>query len=97
MTIPAKLIQMSARVTTKPVTNTINLTIQTGTYQELLKTATVSPVLKNEDTLSKENYRPISVLTVFSKIFERYYLRDWSLLIPGTRAEGNIIFSPKNS
>ena len=25
------------------------------------------------------------------------YLRDWSLLIPGTGAEGNIIFSSKNS
>ena len=24
-------------------------------------------------------------------------VRDWSLLIPGTGAEGNIIFSPKNS
>ena len=24
-------------------------------------------------------------------------IRDWSLLIPGTGAEGNIIFSPKNS
>ena len=72
-TIPAKLIQMSAGVITKPITNIINLTIQTGTYPELLKTATVSPVFKKEDPLSKENYRPISVLTVFSKIFERYY------------------------
>ena len=71
--IPAKLIQMSAGVITKPITNIINLTIQTGTFPELLKTATVSPVFKKEDPLSKENYRPISVLTVFSKIFERYY------------------------
>ena len=70
-TIPAKLIQMSAGVITKPITNIINLTIQTCTYPELLKTATVSPVFKQEDPLSKENYRPISVVTVFSKIFER--------------------------
>ena len=75
-TIPAKLIQMSAGVITKPITNIINLTIQTGTYPELLKTATVSPVFKKEDPLSKENYRPISVLTVFSKIFERYYQNE---------------------
>ena len=71
-TIPTKLIQMSAGVITKPITNIINLTIQTGTYPELLKTATVSPVFKKENPLSKENYRPISVLTVFLKIFERY-------------------------
>ena len=64
---------MSAGVITKPITNISNLTIQTGTFPELLKAATVSPVFKKEDPLSKENYRPISVLTVFSKIFERYY------------------------
>ena len=72
-TIPTKLIQMSAGVITKPTTNIISLTIQTGTFPELLKTATVSPVFKKEDPLSKENYRPISVLTVSSKIFEKYY------------------------
>ena len=66
-TIPTKLIQMSAGVITKPITSIVNLTIQTGTYPELLKTATVSPVFKKEDPLSKENYRPISVLTVFLK------------------------------
>ena len=66
-TIPTKLIQMSAGVITKPITSIVNLTIQTGTYPELLKTATVSPVFKKEDPLSKENFRPISVLTVFLK------------------------------
>ena len=68
-----KCLLVSAGVITKPITNIINLTIQTGTFPELLKTATVSPVFKKEDPLSKENYRPISVVTVFSKIFERYY------------------------
>ena len=78
-TIPAKLIQMSAGVITKPITNIINLTIQTGTYPELLKTVTVSPVFKKEDPLSKENYRPISLLDIFSKISERY---DLNQLLP---------------
>ena len=64
---------MSAGAITKPITNIIYLNIQTGTYPELLKTATVSPVFKKEDPLSKENHRPFSVRTVFSKIFERYY------------------------
>ena len=47
-TIPAKLIQMSTGVITKPITNIINLSIQTGTYPELLKTATVTPVFRIE-------------------------------------------------
>ena len=64
---------MSACIITKPITNIIYLTIQAGTYPEVLKTATVSPIFIKEDPLSKENYRPVSVLTVLSKIFERYY------------------------
>ena len=54
-TIPAKLIQISAGVIRRPITNIINLTIQTGTYPKLLRIATVSPVFKKEDPLSKEN------------------------------------------
>ena len=46
-TIPAKLIKISTGVITKPITN-INLTIQACTDPELLKTATVSPVLKKK-------------------------------------------------
>ena len=30
-------------------------------------------------------------------IHDKVPFRDWSLLIPGTGVEGNIIFSPKNS
>ncbi len=32
--------------------------------------ANVSPVFKTNDQFTKENYRPISVLCAFSKIFE---------------------------
>ena len=38
------------------------------------KIACVTPVFKKEDRLDKKNYRPISVLNVFSKIFERFIL-----------------------
>ena len=37
-----------------------------------MKKATITPVHKKSDTLKCQNYRPISVLPFFSKIFERY-------------------------
>ena len=39
----------------------------------LLKKAQVTPLHKKNDPLSKTNYRPVSVLPVFSKIFEKVF------------------------
>lgn len=39
-------------------------------FPDILKYADVSPVYKKSDNLMKDNYRPISVLTSTSKIFE---------------------------
>ncbi len=39
-------------------------------FFRLSKMANVSPVFKIKDKFTKENYRPISVVCAFSKIFE---------------------------
>ena len=36
-----------------------------------MKLADITPVLKKKDPLRKENYRPVSILSAISKIFER--------------------------
>ena len=36
-----------------------------------LKLANVTPVFKNDAGTSKDNYRPVSILPKFSKIFEK--------------------------
>ena len=43
-------------------------------FPNVEKEASVTPVFKTEDRQIKTNYRPISVLNVFSKIFERFLL-----------------------
>ena len=35
-----------------------------------MKKAEVSPLYKKQDNLSKKNYRPVSVLTSLSKVYE---------------------------
>ena len=41
-----------------------------------MKEAYITPVFKKDDRLRKENYRPISILNTFSKVFERYILEQ---------------------
>jgi hypothetical protein len=47
------------------------LVLNTGVFPDRLKYATVTPIHQKGDTYSMSNYRPISILTAFSKIFER--------------------------
>ena len=44
-----------------------------------LKVSDVSPVLKKDDALKTKNYKPVSVLPVVSKIFERLMYKQMSL------------------
>ena len=49
----------------------INKCISIKSFQYELKVADVIPVFKKEDPNNKVNYRPISLLPITSKIFER--------------------------
>jgi hypothetical protein len=49
------------------------LSIDTGVFPDSLKKAQVTPLHKKNDPLSKTNHRPVSVLPVFSKMFEKVF------------------------
>jgi len=48
-----------------------NKSILSGTFPTRLNYAIIKPLLKKRDKENVANYRPISLLTSFSKIFER--------------------------
>ncbi|XP_045479783.1 uncharacterized protein LOC123684536 [Harmonia axyridis] len=58
-------------VVAKPLADLINLSVNTGKFPSILKIASVIPVLKKNDPSNIANYRPISLLSVFSKVFEK--------------------------
>ena len=81
------------------MTYIFNLSISTGRYVDDWKRARVIPVYKTEDRTKCENYRPISILPIISKLFEKevfgqlyQYLIDNSLL---SRFQSG--FRPKHS
>ena len=73
--IPPKLIKLGSKIISEPLSHLINETIiNQSLFPQGEKIACITPVFKKEDRLDKKNYRPISVLNVFSKIFERFIL-----------------------
>ena len=55
----------------KPLTLLINQVFNTGIFPERLKLAKVTPVFKKGDSNLINNYRPISLLPVISKVLEK--------------------------
>ncbi len=68
--IPPQLVKLATNQIAKPLTTIINTNIHDSRFPDELKYANVSPAYKKSDYLLRDNYRPISVLTCFSKIFE---------------------------
>jgi len=56
-----------------PLAHIINSIFQTSSIPDAFKFAVVTPVHKGGDAATLTNYRPISVLPVFSKVFERIF------------------------
>ena len=54
-----------------PLTHLINLSLQCGIIPTELKIARVIPIFKNGDAKEIKNYRPISILSSISKIYEK--------------------------
>jgi hypothetical protein len=55
----------------KPLANIYNASLESLIFPEQLKIAKVIPLYKKGDTSNVQNYRPIALLSVFSKLLEK--------------------------
>ena len=53
------------------VTVCVNEALKTGSFPDSLKCANVRPTYKKADPLDKNNYIPLSILPLLSKVYER--------------------------
>ena len=69
--ISIKIIHQSFQKIAQPLVTIINTSLSTSAFPESLKIAKVFPVFKADDPTLFSNYRPISILPTFSKLFEK--------------------------
>ena len=69
--ISVKIVKLRAPFIISPLTYICNISLSAGAFPERLKYALIRPVHKKGDKHLINNYRPISLLTSFSKIFEK--------------------------
>lgn len=69
--LDSALIKKIGPFITKPLCYIFNLCIKKGIFPEQFKMSVVCPVYKKNNHDHVENYRPISLLTTFSKILEK--------------------------
>ena len=66
-----KQMKIVSQYISRPLTYLCNLSMTKGVFPRELKVANVIPLFKAGNNMSVNNYRPVSILPVFSKIFEK--------------------------
>ena len=69
--LPLNLLKIVADIIVFPLCHIINCSFVTGIFPNILKVAKVLPLHKGGSTEDLNNYRPISLLSIFDKIIEK--------------------------
>ena len=69
--ISPEIVKLSNQVVADALSIIFNRCIREGHFPDILKKAKVIPIHKGDSVLTVSNYRPISLLPIFSKILER--------------------------
>jgi exonuclease III len=69
--ISVRIFKSMKLVLAYPVAELINCSFATGIFPDSLKIACVTPIYKSGDPLNVTNYRPISILPLLGKVFEK--------------------------
>ena len=84
---PVKLLKLASGVISVPLATIFNQSICSGIFPSKLKRAKIIPIFKDEDESLPENYQPISLLSIYNRIFEKLvysrltkFVKDYNLL-----------------
>ena len=69
--ISPRLLRLPAPVMAKEITRLVNFLIANRSWPNEWKCGNLTPVFKKDEDTRKENYRPVSVFTALSKVYEK--------------------------
>ena len=69
--IPIKIVKRSSHVISPILRKYFNILMSKGEFPDILKIGKITPIYKKDDEEKFENYRPVSTLPLFGKIFEK--------------------------
>ena len=69
--IPARLLKDSKYTIAETLMKLVNISFNKCIFPNCMKSANIKPIHKKEDPEEPSNYRPLSILPIVSKIFER--------------------------
>ena len=69
--IPIKFLKENVDIVCPKLKDILNNYLDRGIFPNRLKLADISPIFKANDSTLKKNYRPVSVLNIISKLFEK--------------------------
>ena len=79
---PIKVIKKASHALSPILTMLFNKLMSTGNFPSILKIGKITPIFKKENEELLENYRPVSTLPIFGKIFEKMiYTRLYGFLV----------------
>ena len=71
---PTKIVKKNADIFAKFIFLSFNNMIVTSIFKAALKLANITPAFKKASKNYKENYRPVTISLIVSKIYEPLYL-----------------------
>ena len=76
--IPVKLIKENSDLFAEIICKYFNESLEKSKFPDCFKLANVTPVFKKGTRTSKSSYRPVSILPILSKLFDRLISKQLS-------------------
>ena len=77
--MPVRVVKENAEYFAKIICSQFNESINSSKFPLSFKIANITPVFKNESRNHKNNYRPVSILPLISKVFEKIMNKQLSI------------------
>ncbi len=74
--IPPNIFTLCSKEISKTLTELVNNAFKQNIFPDDMKRAEVSPIFKKKDDMIISNYRPVSIVSIFSKVFETIVVEE---------------------